>query len=84
MPFRWHNSQEELVKTQMKNKKYFDKKARLRVFVNGDKVLVLLPTASNKLLFQFKGPAVITERRGLVNYRVKFQSGEEKLSILTC
>ena len=77
-------AQEELAKTQMKNKKYFDKKARLRVFVNGDKVLVLLPTASNKLLFQFKGPAVITERRGLVNYRVKFQSGEEKLSILTC
>jgi len=46
--------------------------------VNGDKVSVLLPTASDKLLFQWKGPAVITERRGLVNYRVKFESGEEK------
>jgi len=45
-------AQEELVKTQMKNKKYFDKKARLRVLMTGDKVLVLLPTASNKLLFQ--------------------------------
>jgi len=30
-------AQEELVKTQMKNKKYFDKKARLRVLMNGDK-----------------------------------------------
>jgi len=39
---------------------------------------VLLPTASDKLLFQWKGPAVITERRGLVNYRVSFESGEEK------
>ena len=70
-------AQEELVKTQMKNKKYFDKKARLRVLMNVDRVLVLLPTASNKLLFQWKGPAVITERRGLVNYRVRFESGEE-------
>jgi len=30
-------AQEELVKTQMKNKRYFDKKAKLRVVVNGDK-----------------------------------------------
>jgi len=36
-------------------------------------------TASSKLFFSGKdGPAVITERRGLVNYRVKFESGEEK------
>jgi len=42
------------------------------------RVLVLLATASNKLLFQWKGPAMITERRGLVNYRVRFESGEEK------
>jgi len=39
---------------------------------------VLSLTASDMLLFQWKGPAVITERRGLVNYRVKFESGEEK------
>ena len=71
-------AREEPVKTQRNHKKYLDKKARLRVLVNGDKVLVLLPTASNKLLFQWKGPAVITERRGLVNYRVRFESGEEK------
>ena len=42
------------------------------------RVLVLLATASNKLLFQWKGPAMITERRGLVNYRMRFESGEEK------
>ena len=71
-------AQDELIKAQGKNKKYFDKKAKLRVLEKGDKVLVLLPTASNKLLFQWKGPAEVTERRGLVNYRVKFESGEEK------
>ena len=62
----------------MNHKKYFDKIAKLRVLVNGDKVSVLLPTASENLLFQWKGPAVITERRGLVNCRVKFESGEKK------
>ena len=70
--------QEELIKAQEKNKKYFNKKAKLRELERGQKVLVLLPTASNKLLFQWKGPAEVTERRGLVNYRVKFESGEEK------
>jgi len=71
-------AQDELIKEQGKNKKYFDKKAKLRVLEKSDKVLVLLPTVSNKLLFQWKGPAEVTERRGLVNYRVKFESGEEK------
>ena len=63
---------------QGKNKKYFDKKAKLRVLEKDEKVLLLLPTASNKLLFQRKGPAEVTERRGLMNYRAKFESGEKK------
>jgi len=69
-------AREESVKTQMNHKKCCNKTAKL--LVNGDKVSVLLPTASDKLLFQWKGPAVVTERRGPVNYRVKFESGEEK------
>jgi len=71
-------AQEELIRAQEKNKKYFNKKAKLRELESGQKVLVLLPTVSNKLLLQWKGPAEVTERRGLVNYRVKFESGEEK------
>jgi len=51
----------------MNHKKYFDKIAKVRVLVNGDKVSVLSPTESDKLLFQWKGPAVITERRGPPN-----------------
>jgi len=62
----------------MNHKKCCDKTAKQRVLVNGDKVSLLLPTASDKLIFQWKGPAVITERRGLVKYRVKFESSEEK------
>ena len=60
-------AQEEPLKTQMKHKKCCDKTAKQRVLVNGDKVSVLSPTESDKLLFQWKGPAVITERRGPPN-----------------
>jgi len=45
---------DELNKNHQKNKKYFDKNAKLRVLEKGVTVLVLLPTASNKLLFQWK------------------------------
>jgi len=57
---------------------YFDKRSKLRELEPGDKVLVLLPTASNKLIFQWKGTAEVIERRGIVNYRVRFSTGQEK------
>ena len=57
-------AREEPVKTQMDHKKCCDKIAKVRVLVNGEKVSVLLPTESDKLLFQWKGPAV---SRGFVS-----------------
>jgi len=75
-------AREEPVKTQTSHKKCCDKTAKQRVLVNGDKVSVLSPTALDKLLFQWKGPAVITEGRGLAKYRVKFESGEEKTFLI--
>ena len=47
---------ENLKKVQIKQKANYDKCARLRKFDIGDKVLLLLPTDSNKLLLQWKGP----------------------------
>jgi len=55
-------AREESVKTQMNHKMCCDKTAKQRVLVNGDKVSVLSPTALGKLLFRWKGPAVVTER----------------------
>ena len=46
---------------QTKNKTYFDRKAKPRSFEVDDEVLVLLPTASNKLLMTWKGPFVVQE-----------------------
>ena len=55
-----------------------NQKNKLRVLEPGDKVLVLLPTVANKLLFQWKGVAEVVERRGVVNYRIRFATGQEK------
>ena len=43
-------AQIELQKSQIRQKKYYDRKTKVRTFELGDKVLVLLPTESNKLL----------------------------------
>ncbi len=48
-----------------------DKQMRLRQFTPGDKVLVLLPTSSSKLLAKWQGPFVVTRRVGELDYEVK-------------
>ena len=57
-------------KEQSRQKFWYDKGARSRVFSSGDLVLVLLPTSSNKLLAQWQGPYQVKERKGDVNYLV--------------
>ena len=47
---------ENLKKVQIKQKAYYDRRAWSRKFDVGVKVLLLLPTDSNKLLLQWKGP----------------------------
>ena len=42
-------ARDNLKKVQFKQKTYYDKRARSRKFDAGDKVLLLLPTESNKL-----------------------------------
>lgn len=57
-------------KVQIKQKRYYDKRARSRKFDVGDKVLLLLPTDSNKLLLQWKGPYEIVELVNRKDYKV--------------
>ena len=73
-------AQAELNKMQNKNMTYRNQKSMLGVLSPGDKVLVLLPTETNKLLFQCKGVTEVVERKGLANCRVKFNSGQIKTS----
>ena len=54
-------AREILEKVQFKQKTYYDNHARSHKFDFGDKVLFLLPTKSNKLLLQLKGPYEVVE-----------------------
>ena len=49
---------------------YYDRRAKPRSFKVGDKVLLLLPSDSNKLLLQWRGPFEIVEVLNRVDYRV--------------
>ena len=63
-------ARENLEKVQIKQKTYYDKRARSRKFDVGDKVLLLPPTESNKLLLQWKGPYEIVEVLNRMDYKV--------------
>ena len=70
-------AQKELEKNQERYKKNYDRKAKSRSFIEGDKVLVMLPTNNNKLLMQWKGPFQVTGKIGDHDYKVMV-GGKEK------
>ena len=80
----WKIVHEELGKAHKKQKFYYDKKAKVRKLEVGDNVLVLLPTDSNKLLMQWKGPYEIVSATGPNDNRVKMGDCEKKLCMSTC
>ena len=63
-------AQENLRKAQKTQKRWYDQNAREREFKVGEKVLVLLPTSSNKLLAKWHGPYPVLNRVGTVTYQV--------------
>ena len=67
-------AQEELEKSQKRYKRHYDRKATPRRLEVGDRVLILLPTDSNKLLMQWRGPYTVESRVGANDYRVKMGS----------
>ena len=67
-------AQEELQKSQKRYKKYYDRKAKPRHLEVGEQVLILLPTESNKLLMQWRGPYTVESRVGANDYRIKIGS----------
>ena len=57
-------SRENLLKAQEHQQRLYNRGTKLRQFSPGDKVLVLLPTSSTKLLAKWQGPFVVTRRGG--------------------
>jgi len=68
---------DSLAESSVKSKKHFDRKAQMRELKAGDFVLILLPTAESKLLMQWKGPYLVTERVGLTDYRIRIGETEK-------
>ncbi len=63
-------SMENLLQAQDRQSRLYNQGTRLRKFAPGEKVLVLLPTSSSKLLAKWQGPFEVTRRIGDLNYEV--------------
>ncbi|XP_037526097.1 uncharacterized protein LOC119403222 [Rhipicephalus sanguineus] len=61
---------QELSKAHTSQKRYYDRKAKKRELAVGDKVLVLLPADSNKLILTWKGPFKVVQKKSPLDYAI--------------
>ena len=73
----WNLAHDELRRNQVRQKHYFDSRAKDRIFKQGDQVLILLPTSENKLLMHWKGPYTVLERKDGHDYLIKVGNKEK-------
>ena len=66
-------SREELGKAQVRQKCYYDRKAKEKSLEVGDKVLLLCPTDSNKLIMQCKDQYQVEAKRSVNNCRINIR-----------
>ncbi len=62
--------QENLSRARKRQKHWYNQNARTRRLKQGDQVLVLLPSATNKLTAQWQGPYSVVQPMGRVNYKI--------------
>ena len=63
-------AQDNVRKLDIKQNAFYDKRARSRKFDVGDKVLLLLPSESNKVLLHWNGPYEVLEVVNMMNYKI--------------
>ncbi|XP_043981200.1 uncharacterized protein LOC122835850 [Gambusia affinis] len=63
-------AQQHMAEAQKYQKVWYDKSARQRTFVPGQKVLVMLPSSESKLLAKWQGPFEVTKQLGPTTYQV--------------
>ena len=73
--------QENLKAAHATQKAWYDRHSRDRAFNPGDKVLVLLPTSTNRLLASWRGPYPVVRRVSPVNYEVEMADRRKKKGI---
>ena len=69
---------ENMLESQEEQKRWYDRRARLREFKRGDPVLVLLPTTADKLMAQWQGPYQVLAREGKVTYLVDMHDRKKR------
>lgn len=69
---------QQATQERTKAKVWYDRRARLRTFKPGDKVLVFLPSPGNPLQTKFHGPYVIEQQIGPVDYVVSTPDRRKK------
>ena len=72
---------ENLKRAQEQQKQWYDRNARERTLEEGEKVLVLLPTSSNKLLAQWQGPYTVIKKTSNVTYQIDMHNKRKRLRI---
>ena len=72
---------QNLLEAQRKQKTWNDSHARSHEFRDGDLVLLLLPSSSNKLLAQWQGPYQDLRRCGKVTYMVDMHDKSKRRRI---
>ena len=72
-------AQQSEVKCKKKQKRYYDKKSVVRKLLPGQKVSVLLPTESSKLLAEWKGPFLVTKVVSPVDYEIQINRKVKKV-----
>uniref|UniRef100_A0A669EG75 Gypsy retrotransposon integrase-like protein 1 n=1 Tax=Oreochromis niloticus TaxID=8128 RepID=A0A669EG75_ORENI len=70
-----------LVGVQQRQKQSYDKAARRRIFQEGQKVLLLLPSSENSLLAKWQGPYAISRKVGPVTYELHMPERRKKHQI---
>ena len=72
---------ENLQKSQVKQKTWYNRKAREQSFDKGDKVLVLLLSSTHELSAEWQGPYPIERKVGEVDYEVNMGDRRKKLQV---
>lgn len=72
---------DNLVQAQERQKKSYDKASRRRVFREGQKVLLLLPTSDSGLLAKWQGPYIVSKKTGPVTYELLLPDRRKKRQV---
>ena len=72
---------EHISETQQKQRVWYDRSVWMRELKPNDQVLVLLPTAHNKLLSKWQGPYEVIHRMGKVTYKVNMSGSRSRRKV---